>query len=99
MSSDDDIYKKILFYYDLSDNFMELINSDISISESTRGEVLIPLASKIKRTADFLMETYVMFLKTNKNSKFKSIILDTLDKLLFEISVCKNKLYSLSKKN
>ena len=99
MIKDEDIYKKILTYYDLSDKIMAEIANNNFISVQTKEEILIPISSKIKNTTDFLVETYVMFLKMNKNTKFKNIIISTLDKLLFEISICKNKLYSLNKDN
>ena len=98
MIKDEDIYKKILMYYDLSDKIMTEIINNNSISIQLKEEVLIPVATSIKNTTDFLVETYVMFLKMNKNKSFKDVMISTLDKLLFEISICKNKLYSLNKK-
>ena len=96
MIKDEDIYKKILSYYDLSEKIMKEVSDNTFISAKTKEDILIPIADKIKNTTDFLVETYVMFLKTGKNNKFRSLIISSLDKLLFEISVCKNKL-SLSK--
>lgn len=98
MIKDEDIYKKILAYYDLSDKIMTEILNNNSISIQVKEDVLIPVATNIKNTTDFLVETYIMFLKMNKNKNFKNIIINTLDKLLFEISICKNKLYSMSRK-
>ena len=98
MIKDEDIYKKILTYYDLSDKIMTEIINNNSISIQVKEDVLIPVATNIKNTTDFLVETYIMFLKMNKNKNFKNVIISTLDKLLFEISVCKNKLYSMSRK-
>lgn len=97
MIRDEDIYKKILIYYDLSEKIIKEVNSNTFINIKTKEEVLMPIANKIKNTTDFLIETYIMFLKTGKNIKFKDVIISSLDKLLFEISVCKNKL-SLSKR-
>ena len=96
MIRDEDIYKKILVYYDLSEKIIKEVNDNIFISIKTKEDILVPIANKIKNTTDFLIETYIMFLKTGKNSKFKNVIISSLDKLLFEISICKNKL-SLSK--
>lgn len=96
MIRDEDIYKKILVYYDLSEKIIKEVNDNTFISIKTKEDILVPIANKIKNTTDFLIETYIMFLKTGKNSKFKNVIISSLDKLLFEISICKNKL-SLSK--
>ena len=96
MIRDEDIYRKILIYYDLSEKIIKEVNDNTFISIQTKENILIPIANKIKSTTDFLIETYVMFLKTGRNSKFRNIIISSLDKLLFEISICKNKL-SLSK--
>lgn len=98
MIKDEDIYSKILAYYDLSDKIMTEIMHNNSISNQIKEDVLIPMVVSIKNTTDFLIETYIMFLKMNKNKKFKNIIVNTLDKLLLEISICKNKLYCMVKK-
>lgn len=92
MIKDEDIYKKILTYYDLSEKIIKEVNDNNFISIETKEDVLIPISNKIKNTTDFLIETYIMFLKNGKNNKFKNIIISSLDKLLFEISICKNKL-------
>ena len=72
MIRDEDIYKKILVYYDLSEKIIKEVNDNTFISIKTKEDILIPIANKIKNTTDFLIETYIMFLKTGKNSKFKN---------------------------
>lgn len=92
---DEETYIKIIQYYEISEKLLEeVINTD-KISEHQKNEILIPIVSTVKETADFLIDSYVVFLKNKKNRNLKTTIMETLDKLLVEISVCKNKIYEL----
>ena len=50
MIKDEDIYKKILSYYDLSEKIMKEVSDNTLISIKTKEDILIPIADKIKNT-------------------------------------------------
>ncbi len=89
------IYNKIIQYYDISEQLIEEIRTADKIDPIKKEDVLMPIAITIKQTADALIDSYIIYIKNKNDKSLKQNIIKMLDKLLDEISVCKNKIYSL----
>ncbi|MBR2141406.1 MAG: hypothetical protein IJ853_03545 [Rickettsiales bacterium] len=90
----EDIYNKIIAYYDLSEKIKVEILKLEDVDSGVKFDVLMPIVNKIKETADVLMEKYVILLK-NDDSSIKKEIVRILDDFLEYIYVYKNKLYEI----
>ena len=62
----EDIYNKIIAYYDLSEKIKVEILKLEDVDSGVKFDVLMPIVNKIKETADVLMEKYVILLNKNK---------------------------------
>lgn len=95
MSLEEDVYEKIIKYYDISDKIKEEILKLDDVDDETKNSVLIPIPTTIKNTADKLLDLYIRFLKNIKNLVLKNEIISTLDNLLEQIYKYKNIIYDL----
>ncbi|MBO4956686.1 MAG: hypothetical protein J6C50_02525 [Rickettsiales bacterium] len=91
---EENIYNRITTYYDISEKIKVEILKLEDISDSEKFDILMPIVSKIKETADLLMEKYVVLLK-NKNNSIRKEIVTILDQFLEYITIYKNKLYEI----
>jgi hypothetical protein len=55
----------------------------------------MPFTDKLNSTADILLEKYIKYVKNTNNSELRDEILFTLNNLLEDVAVYKNKLYSI----
>lgn len=100
MSLEEEVYQKIIKYYEISDKMKEEILNLKDIDDETKNNVLMPIPETIKSTADNLLDLYIQFLKNIKNIKnvdLKREIIEILNNLLEQIYKYKNIIYNLYK--
>ncbi len=97
ITEEKNIYEKIILYYDISEKIKQEILKLDDIDKSIKFDVLMPVVDEIKKTADTLMEKYIVFLKDQSNNILKNEIIAILDKFLDYMYVYKNKLYDVYK--
>lgn len=97
MEHEEEIYRKIILYYDIADKIKEEIIKLDDIDDSIRFNTLMPITEKIRNTADILLEKYVELLKNTENNYIKDDIVKILDNLLEQIYIYKNKVYDIYK--
>ena len=97
MSLEEDVYEKIIKYYEISDKIKDEILKLDDIDDDTKNNILMPIPTTIKDTADKLLDLYIKFLKNIKNINLKNEIVTTLDNLLEQIYKYKNIIYDLYK--
>ncbi len=95
MSLEEDVYEKIVKYYEISDKIKyEILKLD-DIDDNIKNNILMPIPNTIKNTADKLLDLYIKFLKNIRNTALKNEIIATLDNLLEQIYKYKNIIYDL----
>lgn len=97
MSLEEEVYQKIIKYYEISDKMKEEILNLKDIDDETKNNVLMPIPETIKSTADNLLDLYIQFLKNIKNIDLKRKIIEILNNLLEQIYKYKNIIYNLYK--
>lgn len=97
MSLEEEVYQKIIKYYEISDKMKEEILNLKDIDDETKNNVLMPIPKTIKSTADNLLDLYIQFLKNIKNIDLKRKIIEILNNLLEQIYKYKNIIYNLYK--
>ena len=97
MSLEEEVYQKIIKYYEISDKMKEEILNLKDIDDETKNNVLMPIPKTIKSTADNLLDLYIQFLKNIKNIDLKRKIIEILNNLLEQIYKYKNIIYDLYK--
>lgn len=97
MSPEEEVYQKIIKYYEISDKMKEEILNLKDIDDETKNNVLMPIPKTIKSTADNLLDLYIQFLKNIKNIDLKRKIIEILNNLLEQIYKYKNIIYNLYK--
>ena len=95
LSLEEDVYEKIVRYYEISDKIKDEILKLDDVDDETKNNVLMPIPPTIKDTADKLLDLYIKFLKDIKDSALKNEITTTLDNLLEQIYKYKNIIYDL----
>lgn len=95
MSLEEDVYEKIVKYYEISDKIKDEILKLDDIDEDIKNNILMPIPNTIKNTADKLLDLYIKFLKNIRNTTLKNEIIATLDNLLEQIYKYKNIIYDL----
>lgn len=95
MSLEEDVYEKIVKYYEISDKIKDEILKLDDIDEDIKNNILMPIPNTIKNTADKLLDLYIKFLKNIRNTALKNEIIATLDNLLEQIYKYKNIIYDL----
>ena len=97
MLLEEEVYQKIIKYYEISDKMKEEILNLKDIDDETKNNVLMPIPKTIKSTADNLLDLYIQFLKNIKNIDLKRKIIEILNNLLEQIYKYKNIIYNLYK--
>ena len=92
MSLEEEVYQKIIKYYEISDKMKEEILNLKDIDDETKNNVLMPIPKTIKSTADNLLDLYNI-----KNIDLKRKIIEILNNLLEQIYKYKNIIYNLYK--
>ncbi len=97
MSLEEDTYKKITKYYEISDKIKNEILKLDDIDIETKNNILMPIPITIRDTADKLLDLYIRFLKNINDTALKNEIIRTLNNLLEQIYKYKNIIYDLYK--
>lgn len=97
MEYEQQIYNKIVSYYDMADRIQEEISKLDAMDNDTKFSLLMPLPEKIRSTADTLLEKYVKLLKNTDNKPLRDEITGILDGLLDLLYIYKNRVYDFYK--
>lgn len=97
MSLEEDTYKKITKYYEISDKIKNEILKLDDIDIETKNNILMPIPITIRDTADKLLDLYIRFLKNINDTALKNEIIRTLNNLLEQIYKYKIIIYDLYK--
>ena len=97
MSLEEDTYKKITKYYEISDKIKNEILKLDDIDIETKNNILMPIPITIRDTADKLLDLYIRFLKNINDTALKNEIIRNLNNLLEQIYKYKNIIYDLYK--
>ena len=94
----EEIYKKIVMYYDIIDKIRAEILKLQQVDDREKFQTLIPVADDLQKEVDTLMEKYVLFSKDTTNEGIKNEILAILKNILDIVYNYKNIVYDLYNK-
>ncbi len=97
MRLEEDTYKKITKYYEISDKIKNEILKLDDIDIETKNNILMLIPITIRDTTDKLLDLYIMFLKNINDTTLKNEIIRNLNNLLEQIYKYKNIIYDLYK--